>query len=136
MPENGKNSCSVVSDSSRPHGLKPTRLLCPWNLPGKNTGVGCHSLLLGIFPTQGSNPGLPHCRQILYRLSQHESCAERTPESRAESPISKNTAECYSRNSCEKTTRDWEKIPPKGLKTKVFRHHTAQKQGLFSRSTD
>ena len=38
--------------------------------PGKSTGVGCHSLLQGIFPTQGSNPALPHCRQILYRLSQ------------------------------------------------------------------
>ena len=36
---------------------------------GKNTGVGCHSFLQGIFPTQGSNPGLPHCRQILYQLS-------------------------------------------------------------------
>ena len=37
--------------------------------PGKNTGVGCHALLQGIFPTQGLNPGLPHCRQILYHLS-------------------------------------------------------------------
>ena len=37
--------------------------------PGKNTGVGCHALLQGIFPNQGSNPGLPHCRQILYPLS-------------------------------------------------------------------
>uniref|UniRef100_A0AC11E3T0 Uncharacterized protein n=1 Tax=Ovis aries TaxID=9940 RepID=A0AC11E3T0_SHEEP len=37
--------------------------------PGKNTGEGCHALLQGIFPTQGLNPGLPHCRQILYRLS-------------------------------------------------------------------
>jgi len=37
--------------------------------PGKNTGVGCHALLQGIFPTQGSNPGLPHCRWILYCLS-------------------------------------------------------------------
>ena len=37
--------------------------------PGKNTGVGCHALLQGLFPTQGSNPGLPHCRWILYRLS-------------------------------------------------------------------
>ena len=36
--------------------------------PGKNTGVGCHALLQGIFPTQGSYPGLPHCRQILYHL--------------------------------------------------------------------
>ena len=40
--------------------------------PGKNTGVGCHALLQGIFPTQGSNPGLPHCRQILYHLSHQE----------------------------------------------------------------
>ena len=37
--------------------------------PGKNTGAGCHALLQGIFPTQGSNPGLPHCRWILYHLS-------------------------------------------------------------------
>ena len=37
--------------------------------PGKNTGVGCHALLYGIFPTQGSNPGLQHCKQILYYLS-------------------------------------------------------------------
>ena len=37
--------------------------------PGKNTGVGCHALLQGIFPNQGSNPGLPHYRQILYHLS-------------------------------------------------------------------
>ena len=48
-------SCSVVLDSLRPHGLQPTRLLCPWNSPGKNTGVGFHSLLQGIFPTQGLN---------------------------------------------------------------------------------
>ena len=46
------------------------RLLCPWNSPGKNTGVGCHSLLWGIFPTQGSNMGLLHCRRFLYWLSQ------------------------------------------------------------------
>ena len=37
--------------------------------PGKNTGVGCHALFQGIFPTQGSNPGLPHCRCVLYHLS-------------------------------------------------------------------
>ena len=49
-----------------PYGLSPARPLCPWNSPGKNTGVGCHSLLQGIFPTQESNPGLLHCRQILY----------------------------------------------------------------------
>ena len=41
----------------------------PWNSPGQNTGVGSHSLLQGIFPTQGLNPGLPHCGWILYQLS-------------------------------------------------------------------
>ena len=61
-------SCLVVSDVLRPHELGPIRLLCPWNSPGKNTGVGSHSLLQGIFPTQGSNPGLPNCRQIFYCL--------------------------------------------------------------------
>ena len=56
-----------MSDSWWPHGL-----YSPWNSPGHNTGVGSLSLLQGIFPTQGSNPGLPHCRQILYRLSHQE----------------------------------------------------------------
>ena len=62
-------SRSVVSDSLQPHRLQPARLLCPWDSPGKHTGVGCHSLLQGIFPTQGSKPGLPLCRWILYQLS-------------------------------------------------------------------
>ena len=57
---------SVVSNSLRPQGLQPTRLLCRWDSPGKNTGVGYHFLLQGIFPTQGSNPSLLHCRQMLY----------------------------------------------------------------------
>ena len=43
------------------------RLLCPWGSLGKNMGVGCHAPIQGIFPTQGSNPGLPYCRQILHR---------------------------------------------------------------------
>ena len=62
-------SCSVLSSFLQLHGLEPVRLLCPWNSPGKNTEVGCHSLLQGIFSTQGSNLRLPHCRQILYLLS-------------------------------------------------------------------
>ena len=62
-------SCSVISNSLWPRGLYLARLLCPWDSPGKNTGVGCHSLLQGIFPTQGLNPGLLHCGQILYHLS-------------------------------------------------------------------
>ena len=57
-------SCSVASVSLPPHGL-----YSPWNSPGQNSGVGSLSLLLGIFPTQGSNPGLSHYRQILYQLT-------------------------------------------------------------------
>ena len=57
-------SRSVVSDSLWPHGL-----YSPWNSPGQNTGVGSHFLLQGIFPTQGLNPGLLHCRRILSQLS-------------------------------------------------------------------
>ena len=53
----------VVSDS------QPTRLLCPRNSPGKNTAVGCHSLLQSIFPIQGLNLGLLHCRRSLNNLS-------------------------------------------------------------------
>ena len=49
-------SRSVVSDFLRPHGLYPARLLCPWDSPGKNIGVGCHALLQGIFSNQGSEP--------------------------------------------------------------------------------
>ena len=59
-------SCLTLCD---PMDCKPTRLLCPWDFPGKNTGVGCHFLLQEIFPTQGLNPGLLHCRQTLYHLS-------------------------------------------------------------------
>ena len=52
-----------------PGGLEPTRLLCLWDSPGKNTRVVCHFLLQGIFLTQGSNLGLLHGRQVLYHLS-------------------------------------------------------------------
>ena len=61
-------SCSVVSDSLWSQ-LWLARLLCPWNSPGTNVGVGSHSLLLGIFPTQGANPGLMGYRKILHCLS-------------------------------------------------------------------
>ena len=57
-------SHSVVSNSLWPHGLYN-----PWNSPGQNTGVGSLPFIQGLFPTQGSNPGLPHCRWILYQLS-------------------------------------------------------------------
>ena len=57
-------SHSVMSYSLLPHGLSS-----PWNSLGQNTGVGSLSLLQEMFPTQGSNPGLPHCRHTLYQLS-------------------------------------------------------------------
>ena len=60
-------SHSVVSDSLPPHGLHST-----WNSLGQNTGVGSRSLLQGIFPTQGLNPGLPRCRQILHSWATRE----------------------------------------------------------------
>ena len=53
-----------MSDSLQPHGLYG-----PWKSPGQNIGVGSLSLLQGIFPIQGLNPGLPHCKHILYQLS-------------------------------------------------------------------
>ena len=61
--------CSVMSDSLQSHGQQPTTLLCQWAISVKNTGVGCHFLLQGIFSTQGSNPcllHLLHCRWIFF----------------------------------------------------------------------
>ena len=60
-------SCQTL----QPHGLHS-----PWNSPGQNTGMGSLSLRQGIFPTQGSNPGLPHCQQILYYLTHQGSCCK------------------------------------------------------------
>ena len=57
-----------MSNSLWSHGL-----YSPCNCPGQNTGLGCYFLLQGIFPTQGLNPGLPHCTQILYQLNQQGS---------------------------------------------------------------
>ena len=62
-------SHSVMPNSLWSHGLWLARFLSPWNSPDKNTGRGCHSLFQEIFPTQGLNPRLLHCRQILYCLS-------------------------------------------------------------------
>ena len=73
-----------MSDSLRPHGL-----CSPWNSVGQNTGVGSLSLLQGIFPTQGLNPGLPHCGQILYQVSHQGS---------ASSPIIRLIIREYSRS--------------------------------------
>ena len=67
----GQFNHSVVSDSLRPHGLWPTRLLCPWESPGKKTAVGSHSLLQGMFPTQGSNPHLLHWQVDSFTTASH-----------------------------------------------------------------
>ena len=64
-----------MSNTLRVHGLKLTRLLCPWDSLGKDTRVGCHALLQRIFPTQGSNPHLLqllHCRRIPYHWATRE----------------------------------------------------------------
>ena len=58
-----------MSDSVRTHRRQLIRLPSPWDSPGKNTGVGCYFLLQRIFPTQGMNPILLHCRLTLYHLS-------------------------------------------------------------------
>ena len=80
-PENTKREVTLISliliyvlmmyesESHSVASLWPHGLYSPWNAPGQNTGVDSLSLLQGIFPTQGSNPGLPHCRWILYQLS-------------------------------------------------------------------
>ena len=62
--EGESGSCSVISNSLPPHGLYSS-----WDSPGQNTALDRHSLFQGLFPTQELNPGLPHCRQILYQLS-------------------------------------------------------------------
>ena len=69
VPSPSPLSRPVVFNSLWVHGLQPTRLLSPWNSPGKNIGVSCHFLLQGIFPTQELSLGLLHCRQSLYCLS-------------------------------------------------------------------
>ena len=64
-----KVSCSIMSDSLQLYELGTARLLCPRDSPGKSTGVGCHALLQGIFPTRGLNLRLLHLlieRQVLY----------------------------------------------------------------------
>ena len=66
-------SCSVVSNSLGPMDCNLPGTSVHGDSPGKSTEVGCHALLQGIFSTQGSNPGLPHCSRILYHLSHHGS---------------------------------------------------------------
>ena len=96
-------SHSAASNSLRTIGLQPARLLCPWDSPGKNTGVCCHSLLQGIFLTQGLNPGLQHCRQILYHLSHQRSISA--------TPVSLITIHCLQHHFPLKHPRGWMWVP-------------------------
>ena len=101
---------SAISDSLRPDGLQPARLLCLWNSPGKNTRVGSHFLLQEIFPTKRSNLGLLHCRQIIYRLNHWGAHCSHV------SYIKKSTSSlslCLLLNSfCTETQRTWTSISP------------------------
>ena len=90
-------SCPTLTTSWTVAHQSPLRILCPCDSPSKNTGVGCHSLLQGIFLTQGLNSGLLHCRKILYLLSYRES--------RITSLISKEIASSIS--SLRKFQRFW-----------------------------
>ena len=73
-------SCCLVTQLClillRPHGLYPTRLLCPWEFPGRNAGVGCHFLSQGTFPTQGVNPSLLYWQVDSLPLRHQESLAD------------------------------------------------------------
>ena len=73
-----------MSDSLQPHGLGPPRLVCPWNSPGKNTGVGYHSLFQGIFLAQRLNPHLLHWQVGSLPLSQQGSSIKKKKIERSE----------------------------------------------------
>ena len=103
MVESESESRSVLSDSFQPHGLY---IYSPWNSPGQNTGVGTLSLLHGIFPTQGSKPGLLHSGWILYQLSHKGSPS-------VVKPLTKNhTMSVWLQNSLPKLLR---RHPPTAL---------------------
>ena len=82
--QGGGGLVAKLCPTVRPHA----RILCPWDSPSQNTGVDCHFCLQGIFPTQELNPGLLHCRQILYQLSY-----EGSPDSRVANSYSKGDLE-------------------------------------------
>ena len=100
-------SHSVVSDPLWPHGLEATRLLCPWNSPGKNTRVCCHFLLQGIFPTQGSNSGLLQGRFLMFWATTYGRCYAKLWVSQVVLVVKNLPAD-------ERDTRDASSIPGSG----------------------
>ena len=118
-------SCSVMSNSLWPHGLYSA-----WNSPGQNTGVGSLSLLQGIFPTQGLNPGLPHCRRILYQLSHQGSPYLRKENNKQETVKHRNRASRCFQHHQRKKTGTWEiksldTVSSEGQGGTVSLHHNA-----------
>ena len=126
-------SYSVVFNSLQPRGLQPVRLLCPWDFPDKNTGVGCHFLLEGIFPTQGSNPCLLHCWQILYHLSHQGSpntSVAKPPKLFLPNPVppdteAKVTERKFKQREMTIENQDWQTYFTKGHRVNVlgFKDH-------------
>ena len=92
-------SHSVMSNSLQSHGLYPIRLLCPWNSPGKNTGVGCHFLLQGIFRRQGSN----HCLLDLLHFQADSLPQEPPGKPITDTAIVKNNSRDFSGGPAVKT---------------------------------
>ena len=93
------------------HGLQLARLLCPWDFPGKDTGVGCHFLLQGIFLTPGSNPSLLQCRQIIYLLSPWRSpllMKVHGQKARAEPVLARGLTLSFQRLLQDKSKLEWQ----------------------------
>ena len=138
---------SVMSDSLQPHRLQPARLLCPWDSPGKNIGVGCHALLQGIFLTQEWNPclvclrhwrggsvslGPPGKLMIIYKVDQKN---WKTPEGLLTIGLFLNAPLSFSKGvlvvEYEAATSPWVHGPPW---TCVYRqHHFRDKRVLSDR---
>ena len=137
-------SRSVVPNSLRPSGLQPTRLLRPWDVPGKNTRVGCHFLLQGIFPTQGSHPGLLFGRWIPYHWAPREALL--APELALMADVCKGMAVCHAdfkiKHEEQQPTNERQKVltwQGSGLLFKSWREkrqvHSTMSQQLFVKNS-
>ena len=101
-------SCSVMSDSCDPMDCSPPGPSVLGDSPGKNTGVCCHAVLQGIFPTQGMNPGLLHCRWILYWLS-HQGSPRDDYGITQRAPVMTEAGPCIDKFCCG-TGSEWKPV--------------------------